>query len=307
MSKDRISESTETVAATSTKILLNEFQPIVREITRATIGEKGIYGCALRASIAKSYEFTSLAYQEPPPSHGFFITATLRSLCEDLIVFTFLDGLGVEDRNKALSLLISLNIMEGVKAQSEFFGETRPWQPVVQLTEENDFNEEQELRILSAKLGWKGRQAWPTVWYMAKAASLHVLYSYLYSATSKLVHFSPHILLRMGWGGTIDDIGDHTEWTFTTENFKQYYTEFNQTYSLMLFLQLIRGPAATLLPSSAQSIISTLQSHLDQPLRWPEVVTFEELNMQSPKFLMRVLYRAAHEAKIGASCHSSER
>lgn len=173
-----MSESTVAAATTSTNDLLDGLQPIVSEITRATIGEKGIFGCALRASIAKSYEFTSLAYQEPPPAQGFFITATLRGICEDLIVFTFLDGLGADERNKALSLLMSLNLAEGVKAQSEFFAAMRPWQPVVQLSKNNS-DKEQELRALSAKLGWKGRQAWPTVWYMAKAASLHTLYSYV--------------------------------------------------------------------------------------------------------------------------------
>ena len=294
-----MSESAEVAATKSTKALLDALHPIVSEITRATIGEKGIFGCALRASVAKSYEFSSLAYQEPPPPHGFFLTATLRGICEDLIVFTFLDGLGVEERNKALSLLMSLNIAEGVKAQSAFFAETRPWQPVVQPSKKNS-DKEQELRALSAKLGWKGRQAWPTVWYMAKAASLHALYSYLYSATSKWVHFSPHILLRMGWGGTKDDLGDHTEWTFTTANFEQYYVEFNQTYSLMLFLQLLRGPASSLLPPTVQSTISALQSHLDEPLRWPEAVTFEELNLQGPKIFMRTLYRAAHDVMVGA-------
>lgn len=296
-----MSESTVAAATTSTNDLLDGLQPIVSEITRATIGEKGIFGCALRASIAKSYEFTSLAYQEPPPAQGFFITATLRGICEDLIVFTFLDGLGADERNKALSLLMSLNLAEGVKAQSEFFAAMRPWQPVVQLSKNNS-DKEQELRALSAKLGWKGRQAWPTVWYMAKAASLHTLYSYLYSATSKWVHFSPHILLRMGWGGdTMDDLGDHTEWAFTTANFAQYYVEFNQTYSLMLFLQLLRGPASSLLPDSTQGTISALQSKLNEPLRWPEAVTFEELNLQSPKAFTRVLYRAAHDVMIGGA------
>ena len=285
----------------STRTLLDELQTILCDITRASIAEKGIFGCALRASIAKSFEFTSLAHQDPPPVHGFFITATLRGICEDLIVFTFLDRLSVDDRNQALSLLMSLNIAEGIKAQSEFFGATRPWQPVVQPPKQKKIDEEQKLRALSAKLGWTGRQPWPTVWHMAKEASLHALYSYLYSATSKWVHFSPHILLRMGWGGTSDDVDDHTEWTFTTTNFSQYYIEFNQVYSLMLLLQLLRGPAAGLLSNRAQNVIAVLQLHLDEPMRWPETVTFEELNLQGPNYIMRTLLRAAHDTKSGVT------
>ena len=180
--------------------LLEKLKITIDSITRATIHDKGVYGCALRASIAKSFEFTCLAYQDPPPTHGFFITATLRGICEDLITFTFLETLSEDERNDALSLLMSTNIAEGLNAQSEFFSLNRPWQPVVQPPKLKKADTEKKLRALSAKLGWTGRQAWPTVWYMAKAANLHALYNYLYSATSKWVHFSPHILLRMGWG-----------------------------------------------------------------------------------------------------------
>jgi hypothetical protein len=130
---------------------------------------------------------------------------------------------------------------------------------------------------------------------MAKASSLAPLYSYIYAATSKWVHFSPHILLRMGWGGTSDDVGDDTEWSFTTSNFGQYYTEFNQVYALMLLLHLVRGPAANIIPSDAASTVEALQSHLDNPLRWPEDVTFEEMNLKGPGSLHRILLRAAHE------------
>jgi hypothetical protein len=97
---------------------------------------------------------------------------------------------------------------------------------------------------------------------MAKSANLHALYSYLYSTASKWVHFSPQILLRMGWGGAKDDVGDHTERTFTAANFSQYYVEFNKTYSLLLLLRLLRGPAATLIPQAAQKVVAALENRL---------------------------------------------
>lgn len=294
-----MSQRTEVANAQTTRALLDELRVVVDDIARATIRESGIYGCALRASVAKSFEFTTLSYQDPPLAHGFFISATLRGICEDLISFTFLEGLTDDDRNEALSLLMKINLAEGVGAQSEFFGMNRPWQPVVQPPVKKQSDVDQKLRSLSARLGWSGRQSWPTVWHMAKVTHLHALYSYLYSTTSKWVHFSPHILLRMGWGGGKDDVGDHTEWTFTTTNFAQYYTEFNQTYSLFLFLKLLRGPAAMLLPNTAQNIVAELESRLNEPMRWPEAVTFEELNLDSPGSFTRILLRSAHDAKSG--------
>lgn len=280
--------------------ILNELSIVVDQLARATIKDKGIFGCALRACVAKSFEFTLLAHQDPPPPHGFFITATLRGICEDLIAFSFLNDLAAADRVEALQLLMSANIAEGVSAQSAFFTAMRPWQPVVQPPKVKK-DTDQKLRALSAKLGWSGRKAWPSVWHMAKATSLHELYNYLYSATSKWVHFSPQILLRMGWGGTPEDVGGHTEWVFSTKHFSLYYVEFNRIYSLFLLVRLFRGPATSLLPNDAARLIDALEGVLDETLRWPEAVTYEELNIDGPKSFMRILLRAAHEAKKGAA------
>ena len=80
-------------------------------------------------------------------------------------------------------------------------------------------------------------------------------------------------------------------------NFSQYYIEFNQVYSLMLLLKLVRGPAGSLLPVTTQKLINTLENRLNEPIRWPEAVTFEELNLESPGSIMRILLRSAHEIK----------
>jgi hypothetical protein len=297
----QVSESTQSSDATAlckrVRALLDELQQTVSDATRASILEKGIFGCALRAALAKSFEFATLTHSDPSPTHGFFITATLRGICEDLIVLTFLDSLSAEDRNRAMMLLIKSNVAEGIEAQSVFFEAARPWQPVLRPSRQGIDDTERGLRELSAKLGWTGRQAWPTVWFMAKASSLAPLYSYLYSATSKWVHFSPHIFLRMGWGGKQDDVGDHTEWIFTTANFAQYYADFNQVYALLLLLRMLGGPAAALLPANADKTLAALRLCLDEPLRWPEAVTFEEMNFQGPNSLMRILMRASRDIK----------
>jgi len=279
----------------SVQSLLDELRPILRRVTKASIRGVGIHGCALRASVAKSFEFAALVHREPSLDHGFFVTSTLRGICEDLIVLSFLTPLSPGDRNEVVSLLMAKNVADGIVAQSTFFKSMRPWQPVLQPPSKTSSDTEARLRTLAKTLGWTGKQPWPTVWFMAKAASLAPLYSFIYAATSKWVHFSPHVLLRMGWGGTSDAVGDDTEWSFTTSNFTQYNVEFNQVYALMLFLHFVRGPAACIFPSDAASIISALRSRLDSPLRWPEDVTFEEMNLKGPGSLQRILLRAAHE------------
>jgi hypothetical protein len=111
----------------------------------------------------------------------------------------------------------------------------------------------------------------------------------------KWVHFSPHVLLRMGWGGSKDDLSDETKWDFTTQNFVQYYVDFNRVYALMLLLRALRGPAALLLPTDVLPTIEALEAQLEHPLRWPEDVTFEEMNIKGPGTIIRILLRAAHE------------
>lgn len=86
--------------------LLGELRPSLDAATKGSIRKVGVYGCALRAALAKSYEFASLVHAEDPPAHGFFITATLRGISEDLIVLTYLGSLGVDERNEVASLLM---------------------------------------------------------------------------------------------------------------------------------------------------------------------------------------------------------
>ena len=279
----------------SVQSLLDELRPILSGVTKASIRRAGIHGCVLRASVAKSFEFAELVHRDPPLDQGFFITSTLRGICEDLIVLSFVAPLSPAERNEAVSLLMVKNVADGIAAQSIFFKSIRPWQPVLQPPPETSTDTETRLHTLARTLGWTGKQPWPSVWFMAKERSLAPLYSYIYAATSKWVHFSPQILLRMGWGGASDDVSDDTEWSFTTTNFARYYSEFNQVYALMLLLHLVRGPAACIVPSDALSTISALKSHLDSSLRWPEDVTFEEMNLNSPGSFQRIALRAAHE------------
>jgi hypothetical protein len=65
--------------------ILSELAPPVSSVARGNFNRDGIFRCALRAAIAKSFEFSRSA-QGPHPE-SFFMTATLRGMCEDLIVF----------------------------------------------------------------------------------------------------------------------------------------------------------------------------------------------------------------------------
>ncbi|NKI33615.1 hypothetical protein HFP89_00360 [Wenzhouxiangella sp. XN79A] len=276
---------------------LNQLQDLVDQLGTASIDDVGMYGCMLRAALVKSFEFALVASAEEPLPHTFFLTSTLRGICEDLIALTFISRLEPDDRDEALAHLMAANIREGIESQSEFFEEVRPWQPVLKPNDKPNVSTDKELRALAKKLGWSGRKPWPSVWYMAKSEGLETLYRYLYSATSKWVHFSPQVLLRMGWGGSKDDIGNHTKWKFTTSHFVKYYAEFNRVYSTMLLAKLFKGPADEIIPKEAVANVDGIEHCIDQILRWPEAVTFEELNVSGPNPFVRIALKVAHESK----------
>jgi len=281
-------------------LLLRDLSTSVRELSRGSIDSIGLYGLSLRAAVAKATEFATFAWSDPSPSHPFFMTATLRGVCEDLIVLSFLERLSPADRVESVKLLARLNLTEGVASQVAFFDAERPWQPVVSGPVETEVVE-REIRAFSERaFSWKGRQAWPSVWHMAKECGMTPLYAYLYSATSRWVHFTPQLLLRMGWGGGPEDNSSATEWKFTTTNFEPYYIDFNRTYALYLLIRLLRGPGRALLIALPDlKLVDDLEETLEDILRWPEAVTFEELNLKGPPPIMRILYKAA--GKAGAS------
>lgn len=296
-----------TPAPPSVSQLLNELSPLLDGTVRGSIGGVGHYGCALRAAVAKSLEFTRSVWIDPPPSDSFFRTATLRGICENFIVLAFIGQLSPEDQNRAIALLMEANLVAGLEAQKNFFQQQRPWQPVLPPAALSPtVDREDQLRALSAQLGWTGRQTWPSVWFMAKRCSEEPLYRYLYSASSKWVHFSPHLLLRMGWGGSADDLNDNTEWHFTTAHFVRYYTELNQTYALFLLLRILRGPASSLVSTESSGILDRLLERLDEQLRWPETVTFEEMNLVAPGPIQRILLRAGHSSSASSVDRAEE-
>ena len=56
----------------SVQSLLDELRPILSGVTKASIRRVGIHGCALRASVAKSFEFAEFVHHDLPLDHGFF-------------------------------------------------------------------------------------------------------------------------------------------------------------------------------------------------------------------------------------------
>ncbi len=112
---------------------------------------------------------------------------------------------------------------------------------------------------------------------MAKSQNLLLLYDYLYNATSRLVHFSPGTLLRMAWFDPKDGIK-----RCNPNAFDRYYSEFARFYSTHLLAAFVtRFKIKLRLSAELVSAIDEKLKIVNTLVRWPELITFEELNVDN--------------------------
>lgn len=241
----------------------------------------------LRAATAKALEF-NVRVQETGYTDGVFYEPFLRGLLEEVIYLHFLQPLGTDDRLELLDSLQMHDFFRTVGKQKTFFQTRRPQQPVYRV-EFDGWDGDAELtraklrlEAIWSKLGWPKRP--PSVRDLAVKAKLSDVYDYLYAATSRVVHFTPQSLLRLGWA-TIPASHDATSdssvpFTFSSRHFAKYHSEFTRFYGAFIFLLLYE----LLEPHVPQSeelaeTLSSIRHGFEKLDRWPELITFEEMNM----------------------------
>ena len=268
--------------------ILEGLEKIVTDYTGGSLEYDGSFACALKAGLAKNYELNRIIFDDENPVNPFALTPVLRGLCEDIIGLKYISTFDLSDRNEAIALLVLESTFEFIEKQKAFFASFHPNQLILG---RNDALEQaqklrQELAKFKKKYNWKTRKDWPTIREMAETTGLLALYDYLYAVTSSFVHFSPRNLARMGWGVT-----EHTM-RFSTSNFVEYYNAFNQFYGIFLFITFCTSFCSLLGSKEEFKLpVTKLIEILDAETRWPELVTWEEMNMVGrKKFLDMVLY-----------------
>jgi len=169
--------------------------------------------------------------------------------------------------------------------QNEYFIEERNHQPRV--TEEilnlvhpdNTF----ESKITSLKIKYSWDRKTPTAYLMAEEGNLGKMYRYFYHATSRLVHFNPHLLMKLSWGKceSLDKENlKKAKFKVSTNNFNTYYEEFCKFYGSYLFIKFTDLFKKYLVISEyLNEQINEIRVVFSDNRRWPELITFEELNI----------------------------
>ena len=258
------------------------FDELKIDIQKATTCNQsdGSFCIALTAAFSKSINFVCerQRFKELAIS-PFWLAPNLRSICEDLIVLGYVDKNQSNLRDETITLLLQLDFQNTIHVQKEFFDRFRPQQPIVRPAgSKNQIKKiKRRLKEINASVVKDTDSFVPTVRALAKDQGLLVLYDYLYNATSRLVHFSPGTLLRMAWGG--EDGGLECK----PDALDNYYSEFIQFYSAHLLTALVsRFQSHLNITENLQSAIDSELGDANSFIRWPELITFEEMNATNP-------------------------
>lgn len=245
---------------------------------------KNSYSSCLRASFVKVFEFVDFAWKQQP-EYAFSLTSTLRGIAEDLIFLRYLSMHKRKKREQVVFDLLYLSAIEGMENQHAFFKTFRPFQVVLfgSFSSANKQKTYNRLNSFWRECGWRKlshRLKVPPTRQLAERIDqgiLKVVYDFIYRLTSNTVHFNPLILLRSGWGS------DLKEMTFSPKNMGRYYLAVSQiygTYLLCLYFEMFgRYLRTNRDEKTAVSKLRELLLHID---RWPEMVTFEEMNQPIP-------------------------
>jgi hypothetical protein len=262
----------------------------------ADMHNDGIYIAILRSSLIKAFEFVRSTGSIADGDHAFFLLATLRGICEEYISIVFLSELSSCDRDRVTQTLMEISFHDLVSKQTSFFETYRPFQPVIKSRDLSNINKNYEvLKQIADKTGlwtYNQRRPFPSVYYRADKCKLLDFYNFYYAFTSELVHFSPRVLLRMGWGE------DPSKPSFSVNNFSAYYKDVGKFYSMLLFINMVKTYSKIVsIPPSILEFSSKVGQEMKLEIRWPEPVTFEECNIDGPSEPTRLMSKVIHELK----------
>jgi hypothetical protein len=264
---------------------LLKLKPFIEMVGVGDLRSDGPLLSCVRASIVKAYEFSEFSYVRMRGEFAFHCLGALRSICEDLIILKFISGLPPNDQASVISADIRMTLDASLKRQKPFFRLFRPGQPILggQLGGDHLAKMDAELALIWQSNGWPRKRDGnlpPTQQIAQKigAGTLEVIYNYIYRLTSGTVHFSARALMRSGWGC------EHKV-VYSTANMGRYYLQFCQIYSVFLF-SIYFEFFGDLLNADVEvrNQVKSLRNALVMYPRWPEMITFEEMNKDLPDY-----------------------
>lgn len=261
--------------------------------------KENLFNAILVSAFCKSYDYC-FNLKDMNEDSSFMFIPFLRGICEDIICLKYLKKSikDLKERNHIIGCYSSYLQVSSLKAQQYFFNDIKAEQASLELEDPDTvvLAYENELKKFWGNQGQNPHKLLPSTQHMAIDAQLSNLYNFLYHATSKFVHFSPNILMRLGW---YNKNSPEEIINFNFNNFSKYYQQFNTFYGIYLFVIFSKTFKKDIkLGKSFLKIVSDLDSRLKDLDFYPEAVTYEEMNIERPNSIIELLIRSHNRIKM---------
>lgn len=237
-----------------------------------------------RAAYIRQHEALVGHVSASAAGHGHATVLILRPAFEEMLWLEYLGTLDAAIARELLGLLTAQEIGQGVEAQQKHLGKRTMKElgfssHFVNQTGRQLAETRRALSKLGSRLGFpvgdQGRWFGPSMGDLAAITGQEALYSFLYSGTSRTVHFSPAELMRRSWFG--EDRTTH----ISSDLFESYWADFGLAWGTEI---LMHTAVATLelMPSEFEfEIPDTLLGEVEDLMSMGRVpiVTREEMNL----------------------------
>lgn len=254
-----------------------KIHPIAKRIKSLATAEQFRFGkgtlflCLANAAFSRAVGYLELCSSERDKGNLFFSMGSLRAIAEDIIYLKYFQKLPKNEQEEAITFFMHFDLKRMTDAQQVFLGNNKRFAfPTPQIPTPTPASD--AVRALKRK----------KIFDVAAEVGLQDFYAYMYQATSRMVHFSPSMLFRTGWG-TLEPkaSGEMGDVTFSTDHFSGYYDQFCAFYAAYL-LRLLFIAVGSEIPYAEQLNLDFKRIHRAIILcgRWPEAVTLEEMNIK---------------------------
>ncbi|MGB3852588.1 MAG: DUF5677 domain-containing protein [Tunicatimonas sp.] len=257
----------------------------LEEIQAVNLDKVDEFELTVKIAFCKSIQLNQIVHKELFSENSFLYLSTLRGICEETIVLKFIDELISEgDKSELIKSLIKDSVFKELKEQRVFFNKYRPAQPVLNEKLTDHFQGEEISEVLNRN-GINGTKMPPTA-QMADRIGLKELYDFIYRSSCSFVHFNPRIMHRTVWCQN----EDLTKSKISVTNFNKYYFSFSSFYGSYLSGLLFKNFKRPLnISNKNETIIEDIIELVRRKVHYPDLVTYEECNIDRPKTELTVI------------------
>jgi hypothetical protein len=194
---------------------------VVQEFERlylSTVGDidwdqfySGRLGYVEKVCVVRQCEAIKAALLLAKEGLGHLAVAYVRPACEEYLWLSYLNSVDSQAAEKFIMALMLVENDRSIEAQGQYFGDdwmARNGWPLSYMrsataassTAKESIEEIAQALIWPSKKTRGGKGRTPNTKWIASQTDSARLYEFLYSATSRMLHFSPQEILRRGWG-----------------------------------------------------------------------------------------------------------